>query len=323
MACIAVILGPIAPAAQALPGGKANYVVSFGLLRQGTSGDDWVRLGTYQLGTDGRVRSRTWWWDQRQPAARVGTGTVPAGTRSGTDDTVRRCEIQTVAGFTSAAPELRSGRYHLYTADDERQIVNIDWDLDAWLSEEWSVHLAPGGTYSRLSFKYAKKFTHGYGYGSNAAFTERRAMSTVLQAQSGATMTFYRAAHDEVKFVKKTWGLDPWRLCTVSASCLTVKIQTLTSCNCTGSDNKALNNYIQKISSSDRRDTFWHWCDCFSEKAPCPRGNSHVHPLLQIIDGNGGWRGWVGVEAAFYPSNDMADPRSHDMLSVLRVADWI
>lgn len=126
MACIAVILGPIAPAAQALPGGKANYVVSFGLLRQGTSGDDWVRLGTYQLGTDGRVRSRTWWWDQRQPAARVGTGTVPAGTRSGTDDTVRRCEIQTVAGFTSAAPNCAAALPPLHrrrrTADRQHRL---------------------------------------------------------------------------------------------------------------------------------------------------------------------------------------------------------
>ncbi|MEV0828527.1 hypothetical protein [Nonomuraea rubra] len=324
MAFIVALLGPVAPAgAQALPGGKANYVMSFGLLRQGTSGDNWVRLGTYQFGTDGRVQSRTWWWDQRKPAARVGTGTVPSGACSGTTGTVRKCEIQTVGGFTSAAPEQRSGRYRLYNANDGRQIVNIDWDQDSWLSEEWSVHLAPDGTYSQLSFKYSKKFTYGYGYGSNAAFTERRAMSTVLKAQAGTTMTYYRAAHNEVKFVKSTWGLDPWQQCTTSTSCLTVKTQAPKSCNCAGSDNKGLNNYIQKLSSHDRRDTFWHWCDCFTEKAPCPRGNSHVYPLLQIIDDNGGWRGWVGVEAAFYPYQDMADPRSHDMLSVFRVADWI
>jgi hypothetical protein len=226
MTFIVALLGPVTPVgAQALPGGKANYVMSFGLLRQGTSGDNWVRLGTYQFGTDGRVQSRTWWWDQQKPAARVGTGTVPSGACSGTTGTVRKCEIQTVGGFTSVAPEQRSGGYRLYTASDGRQIVNIDWDQDSWLSEEWSVHLAPDGTYSQLSFKYSKKFTHGYGYGSNAAFTERRAMSTVLKAQAGTTMTYYRAAHDEVKFVKGTWGLDPWRQCTTSTSCLTVKTQ--------------------------------------------------------------------------------------------------
>ncbi|WP_188196087.1 hypothetical protein [Nonomuraea sp. SYSU D8015] len=57
-----------------------------------------------------------------------------------------------------------------------------------------------------------------------------------------------------------------------------------------------------------------------ASRSPCYRGNSHVYPLLQIIDDNGGWRGWVGVEAAFYPYNDVADPRSRDMLSVFRVA---
>ncbi|MFD0478375.1 hypothetical protein ACFQ0B_66960 [Nonomuraea thailandensis] len=91
--------------AAALPGNRANYVVSFGSLQE-QSGSNWVRLGTYAFSSTGKVRSDTWAWSQGKPAARVGTGTVPSGNCSGTNTTVRPCEIKTAGGFLS--PRRRS-----------------------------------------------------------------------------------------------------------------------------------------------------------------------------------------------------------------------
>lgn len=78
-----------------------------------------------------------------------------------------------------------------------------------------------------------------------------------------------------------------------------------------------------RVSNTDRRDTHWHWCSCLSINSAykeefCYKGNSHVKPMLQILDDNGQFRGWVGVEASFSPENK----RNDDMISAFRVADF-
>jgi hypothetical protein len=321
---VAALIGSASPASAAtLPGKKANYVVSFGSLSS-KSGSNWVRLGTYKFTANGRVRSDTWAWSQNAPAGRVGTGTIPKGNCSGTEDTVRPCEIKTVAGFLSPAPEARTGSFALHADTAGRQYVNIDWDQAAWRTEEWWVDSAPGGTYARLTFKYSNKLTHGYGYGSNAGLTTRRAMETVSKSDAALTMTYHRAAKGDVKDVKKNWNMSEFIRCTTSTWCLAYKTPATNNCSCPAPYDKdhSLQSYIQALSSEDRRDTHWHWCSCLAKGSECYKGNSHVYPLLQIIDDNGGWRGWVGVEASFYPYTDQADPRSHDMLSVFRVTEW-
>ncbi|MFI6104263.1 hypothetical protein [Streptomyces sp. NPDC051310] len=47
-----------------------------------------------------------------------------------------------------------------------------------------------------------------------------------------------------------------------------------------------------------------------SEK--CCTGNSHVKPMLQVIDDSGTFRGGVGVEASFWPDGG-PNPRPSDM----------
>jgi hypothetical protein len=333
MAALSVLLALVSPlgmagpaGAVALPQNKGNYVVSFGSLYP-TVGSNWVRLGTYTFTTDGRVRSATWAWTQTNPASRVGTGTIPGGACSDTASTVRPCEIKTVSGFQSAAPEARTGSYTLH-ASGGRQFVNIQWDQTTWRSEEWWVDLAPDGAYSRLTFKYSQKFTHGYGYGSNAGLNVRRPLDTVRDHQAPLTMTYHRATQGRIDYVDGAWGMDNFVHCTRTTWCLTYKIAqastgTCSKCAAPYDTDRSIQNYIQKLSNDDRRDTFWHWCTCLAKGSACYAGNSHVYPLLQVIDDNGRWRGWVGVEASFYPYDDPdGDPRRHDMLSVFRVAEW-
>jgi hypothetical protein len=54
-----------------------------------------------------------------------------------------------------------------------------------------------------------------------------------------------------------------------------------------------------------RRNTYEYWCECLSYDA-CYTRNSHVKPMLQVIDDNGGFHGWVGVEV----SPDRTVPRN-------------
>ncbi|WP_049567568.1 hypothetical protein [Nonomuraea sp. SBT364] len=321
---VAALLGPVSPAAAAtaLPGKKANYVVSFGSLRE-TSGSNWVRLGTYKFTSTGRVRSDTWAWSQSKPAPRVGTGTVPGGKCAGTQDTARPCEIKTAGGFLSRASEVRAGSFSLHTTAG-RQYVNITWDQTTWRTEEWWVDTAPDGTYSRLTFKYSRKITHGYGYGSNAGFEVRRPMESVRAHDEPLTMTYHRAAKGDVGYVDRTWDMSQYIQCTDTTWCMAFKTRETGNCSCPAPYDKdrSLQNFVQQITGKDRRDTHWHWCTCLAKGGQCHKGNSHVYPLLQVIDDKGRWRGWVGVEASFYPYTDVADPRRHDMLSVFRVAEW-
>jgi hypothetical protein len=319
------VVGAAPAAAVALPGGKANYVVSTGSL-YAEYGANWVRLGTYVFSADGRIRARTWVWSQQDPVGRVGTGTTPSGACSGTSTTVRPCEVLTAEGFTAAAPELRFGSYTLHQDASGRSFVNIAWDIATWRSEEWWVDVSTDATYARLTFKYSQKFNHGYGYGSNAAFETRRAMETVRNHAAPLRMNYHRASQGQVLYTDSAWNTGIYVQCTTTTWCLTYKIPQAsgTSCRCAAphDTDHSIQNVIQKVGNADRRDTFWHWCTCLAKTSPCYVGNSHVYPLLQAIDDRGNWRGWVGVEAAFYPYTD-GIPRKADMLSVFRVAEWV
>lgn len=46
------------------------------------------------------------------------------------------------------------------------------------------------------------------------------------------------------------------------------------------------------------RNSIWLWCGCLAvgRDETCYTGNSHIRPLLQVIDDGGDFRGWVGVE---------------------------
>ena len=48
----------------------------------------------------------------------------------------------------------------------------------------------------------------------------------------------------------------------------------------------------------------------------CYTGNSHVRPMMQIIDDDGEWHGWVGVEAS--KGYDVQG----DYIAVFRKADF-
>ncbi|MFC4909505.1 hypothetical protein [Actinomadura gamaensis] len=60
--------------------------------------------------------------------------------------------------------------------------------------------------------------------------------------------------------------------------------------------------YVAPASSppTHRRDTLWHWHTDLADarNETCYTGNSHVKPMIQVVDDNGAFRGWVGVEVS-------------------------
>jgi hypothetical protein len=314
----------------ALPGGKANFVVTQGFLRAAST-QNWVRLGTYQFKTNGTVSANTYLWWQRNPEGRQATGVVPdssCATKAGGSSTrVRACDVLTAAGFKGSPDESRTGTYT--TAGN---VVSIRWKIAQTWTEKWNVRLSPDGKLAQLQFASSSLATNGYGYGSNASLSTRRAMSSV-RAFAGALkqdLTSWSGNH-LVKSEGQVFKQSSFRGCATTTWCLTYlqpsskgACQKSGGCPTVGGGTRAnvssIQYYLVKVANNDRRDTLWHWCTCLAmeSKTFCYSGNSHIKPLLQIIDDSGAFRGWVGAEASFYSSG----PRTKDMMAVFRIADF-
>ncbi|MER7520797.1 hypothetical protein [Streptomyces sp. NPDC126499] len=338
VAATAATVLPAQANAQELPGGKANYVVSLGHLKDAAR-NNWVRLGTYEFdAAAGTVAARMYVWSHTDPKARVGTGTVPDSSCSSNDlkstTHVLACEIKTAGGFTGAPTELRTGVYELRTVTIDgvaTPIVWISWNHATAWTEQWKIET--GTNLARLSFLYNTKATTGYAYGSNAALTTRRAMSSVQAHPAEIKLQGTSWAKDVTQPIGGTFGHTRFRTCDTTTWCLTY-LQPSSSAACqkeggcpnygggTTANISSIQYYIQKLSNTDRRDTMWHWCSCLALERgeTCYTGNSHVKPMYQVIDDTGTFRGWVGVEASYWP-NGGEDPRKNDMFAVYRLTD--
>ncbi|WP_369172843.1 hypothetical protein AB5J49_34950 [Streptomyces sp. R28] len=326
------VVAPVQAAAPAdLPGGKSNFVVSTGFLT-GASPRNWVRLGWYRFDAgSGTVSARSYFWNQRNPARRVSSGTTPgtdcAPGEKASPPGVRRCPVMTVEGFGGSAPEQRAGVYRLATDQvngEQARTVWIKWGTDAPWTEKWRVWSGPG--IARLEFLYSTKATAGYGYGSNAPLTERRAMETVRNHGRSIRLELDSWEHGKPQPRKEgPFEQRLFTLCGGSATYCMTYLQPPKEGACgrgcgQASGDTSIQYYLTRVGVHDRRDTYWHWCTCLapSEPSACYRGNSHVKPMLQVLDDSGAFRGWVGVEASF----SAAGKRDDDMLGVFRMTDW-
>ena len=317
-----------APASAAdLPGGKANFVVSLGSFKTGTT--NWMRLGDYTFSTDGKVRARTYLWEQSKHAARVGTGTKPDSSCSTpvvspTATLVRACEVLTVGGFTGApTEEPRTGNYRVTDG-----VLHITWPVPGW-NEEWAIVVSPTNKLVRLDFRSNALATAGYGYGSNASLTTRRQMSSVQSFPGNLRLEYKGWSGGKPGEGASGFDIGSYQTCNTTSWCLTfLQPKSDNSCGVDGgcikgNTDTSIQNYIVRVSNNDRRDTYWHWCSCLTkhengDDETCYKRNSHVKPMLQILDDDGQFHGWVGTEASF----DVSNTRSKDMLSTFRVADF-
>jgi hypothetical protein len=312
MAAAALTPSQAAPSVQ-LPGGRDNFVVAMGRLAPGTA--NWTLLGTYHFDPSGTVTARMYRWEQtrRPKPARVPVGATPdtrcaPGTRNKPGS--RPCPVMTAARFTGAAHEVRQGTFELRPGS----LLRIVW-TSRW-TEEWSVE--PQDGLARLTFRNSGSATHGYAYGSKAKLSTRRAMSTVHTYAKSLPLDGWGWAGGKVTRMKRgDFGQHHYKACRNPSWCMTRYQPSSTACNCRET---SIQYYLARVSAHDRRDTWWHWCTCLASAhgALCHSGNSHVKPLLQILDDDGKFRGWVGVEASFYPDGPEPKARPQHMLGVLR-----
>ncbi|NEY31099.1 hypothetical protein GTU99_02575 [Streptomyces sp. PRKS01-65] len=333
-----------AQAAQALPGGKANWVVSVGGLDIPSNNNyrNWVRLGYYVFKPDGTVTTDFWTWNQREQPTRV-----PAVTGADCGAPVPTCDIRTVAGFGDGPDRGFQGTYGY---GPQGRVV-VTWTkngsgtaLAKPLTESWVLEtgeLADGGVARmRSSNYYADRFdatipgpidafsdygaTFGIAYGSNASLST----SSRVPIEQMLTDPEYRTVKYRGSFItankgvvnRQTTGGDwtfsgegsgaanpgqPWRACAGSKECAGY-LQPNTSCQEQGGNTSKNRVRYLAETGTGRQNTEEYWCQSLlgSSKETCYRHNSHPRPMLQVIDDAGRFQGWVGVEAFTHVKTD-------------------
>ena len=283
---LALIVGIPASASVApmagLPGGMSRFTVSIGGLKV-SSRTNWVRLGTYSFTSDGRVSESHFHWTQRERVTRTYTGVTATNCVS------RNCNVQTANGFQSTSqPEHLSGTYTV-----SGSTVHIEWAGNGW--EEWTLSQPISGKLAKLTFKGTSfGATHGYGYGSNAAWTARATVAQIAAFD-----------HSILKHNYHLWKTDagtPYLDEGAGGPFWVPKWNTCGNTRCLGATTSGTQYYLStaNTTSTDRRNTIWHWRTSLADGRGefCYTGNSHVKPMLQIIDSDGGFHGWVAVEAS-------------------------
>jgi len=222
--------------------------------------------------------------------------------------------------------EAASGHYEFNEAG---QLV-INWGGGA--DETWQLVRGfddTAGAYATFRLASGQHFNHGIMHGSNAGWDSRASMAGIAAVQNQPYSWIRGQGNDApgVSFVWQVIGAG-WSADTAGAqgytACSATDMMTarhdctgLGYCECGDDPNHWSSNYVQGI--GQRRDAWHHWCECLTGGQLCYEGNSHVKPMLQAVDSNGNWVGWIGVEASFYPGGNSGG----DMLGLFAIGEAV
>lgn len=283
---------------------------------------NYMRLGYVVFSpTSNGVEHNFWTWNQADNPTPIRSGDVYyCGSWVPGTNPRNNCAIKTAPGFTGDPNGRFTGTYQY---DATAGQVTITWTTSTINGSTTSVNLVETWAVSTLDANLGRmqlvsdnySLTSGIGYGSNASLaqTSKAPMSTIRtrtetfwyegQAWNSNTITNYtRGSSGGLR-------MDQWLLCD-DGSCLGY-VQNNAGCSAASccapgpgyeacvEQLKSVNRRFYYMSGQfgGRRNTYEFWCECLSYKG-CYELNSHVRPLLQVIDNSGTFRGWVGAEVS-------------------------
>lgn len=330
------VTAPAVPLPAELPGGKANWVVSVGGLNDASVNNyaNWTRLGWYIFAADGTVRTSYWSWNQRDEPMRVDAMKASCG------GDIPTCDVQTMGTFLTGPTGAFQGTYQTSAGK-----VDVTWTKNGAgqaladpLVEHWLLEPIPGGKVARIvSDGYHSTLagpvtvpttfsdysaTFGIGYGSNAPLSagNKASITDIRTAYGqdehlGTYVTAYKGAvHREpaglkVNELNSAVSFANWRSCP-SGKCVGFREKTK-GCVCDKFPN--IKDRIRYLADAPpaRNNIYTYWCECLAQGKPCYKANNHVQSLLQIIDDDRKFQGWVGVETSTHVESDGSAP-DHD-----------
>jgi len=277
--------------AASLPLGRRTFVVS---MMGGRTGALAVRLATYSFATDGTVTERYWAW--RQDAI-SGKGNVrwtkpPSGYT--TAGCTLSCPVRTPYGFQrGVAPHVWTGRWSMGAGD----VLAIRW-TPAASPERWQLDDGqPGIVGARLLS--GTPGTVGWGIGSNAPADRGVAVSDIYGTGAWITGPFAENAYaPTTRHLAIGWSAADYALCP-SGRCMQGR-------QVTGPDRRTwYHSYLAADPARDGRKVYWNNQTGIVQQLENPStvcisasGGGHTNALLQALDDDGHFVGFVGVEAS-------------------------
>ena len=297
-----------APASSTpLPGGRAYYVVTvmgganytqtFGRICQltfTTSGTVNMSYRNWSFTFPGEGQHNVW----KKATGYTTTGCVTGGV------------VKTPAGFQPPAQGgswlTTSGAYYYNTTVIPGQtVLVINWSSGQ--QEIWKMTHNPGGmAYTRLDLYSSSNLKHGYGFGSTKNFDTAVNMSAI---KSFGTMPMAGWSNNWVTndfYFSTTFTSAYFNVCSGNTNVMVGPLAT-NACD-------RYHNYLAGNPATDKRKVYWNHqlgsvgcsesgVNCTTNPTGCTQwvlgpGGGHTSALLQVIDDNGNFKGFVGTEAS-------------------------
>lgn len=283
---------------QPLPGGKANFSVCIGHLA--TTGARWVRMQNLTFSLDGTVDATFWHWDNTLMKGKTAFNTHTC-TWTGSTST---CTTYVPTGWMVPGGQ----HYSLtgtYTYNPTTHALAIAWSggtSENWLVSNPTTALARIVLVSSGGTGYA--ITHGRGYGSNASWGTYKTIAQIPRiVYSGYNIicTNVQGASTNTLTNGGAWDNNSLDLSTSTtpsspSPANALHFYTQGGSGCQGNPRTG-NVYHLASNNNGRSMSYTHWRACL-EQGTWPCYNSQLHPYAyqQIIDDNGDFKGFVGIE---------------------------
>jgi hypothetical protein len=288
------LAGPTDPARAATathsagPDGRSTYVIAMMDGRQNALA---VRLAVYRFSRDGTVTETYWAWRQDRLSGKGNVRWSKPFSGYTTTGCRHACPIRTPIGFQKGArPNTYTGHWSM--ASD--QVLAIRWTATAPV-ERWQLDDSrPGVVGARLLSGGS-----GWGMGSNASATRGVPLSTVYQDAGWITGPFAENAYaSPTRHASIGFSTADYTLCSTG--------QCLQSRTVTDSDKRSwYSSYFGGDPAVDGRKTYWNNQTGVVQQLENPgsvcisaSGGGHTNALLQVLDDDGRFVGFVGVEAS-------------------------
>lgn len=289
--CAQTALAPVSGAATTgLPGGRRTYVIA---MMDGKAKALAVRLASYQFATNGTVTETYWAWSQSGISGSGNARWTKPSSGYRTTGCRYTCPVRTPVGFQKGAkPHVFTGRWSMESAS----VLAIRWSA-SYPVERWQLDTSRPGTVGARLLS-ARNGGRGWGVGSNAPAGKGVSLSQVY-ASGWITGPFAENSYSPTsKNVWIGWSARDYALCSTGTCLQGTKM--------TGADRRQwYHSYFAANPAVDGRKVYWNnqtgvVAQLESPKSVCisASGGGHTNALLQALDDDGRFAGFVGVEAS-------------------------
>ena len=281
-----------APAeAAAGPGGRTTFVVT---MMDGRANALAVRLATYTFSGNGTVTERYWAWRQDSVSGKGNVRWTKPSSGYNTAGCTHACPVRTPVGFQKgAAPHVFTGRWSMQSHDELAIRWTPTYPLEVWHLDSSQ----PGIVGARLISGSSNAV--GWGIGSNAAASRGVSLASIYRDAGWITGPFAENAYaSTTRHMSVGFSTADYTLCSTG--------RCLQSRKVTGDDMRSwYSSYFAADPDVDGRKVYWNNQTGTVQQLENPgsvcisaSGGGHTNALLQALDDNGRFVGYVGVEAS-------------------------